>query len=142
MSDMTGMPTAAVASGPRRAGATKNPWVVWALGLVTLGIYSIVWYYKVQAEVRDFGAGQIKSQPGMSMLAVFLGFGIGGLVSWIKTAGRIRQAQQLAGIQPTCSAGLGFLIGLVGFGVVYYQAELNKVWARYGAPPAGAVLPG
>ncbi len=31
----------------------RKPWLVGVLGLVTLFIYSIIWWYKVQAEIKE-----------------------------------------------------------------------------------------
>src|SRR5262245_59281352 len=34
----------------------RNPWGVWGLTLITFGIYGIVWWYKINREVRDYSA--------------------------------------------------------------------------------------
>ena len=63
--------------------------------------------------------------------------GIWPLVMWVKLGGHIAAAQRAAGLQPTCSGGIGFLLGVIGFGVLYYQIQLNKVVDHYGATPPG-----
>jgi hypothetical protein len=60
------------------------------------------------------------------------------LVSWLRTAGRIKAAQEIAGVEATCSGLLAFVLSYVTFGTFYMQSELNKVWARYGNLPAGS----
>ncbi|MFS2295236.1 MAG: hypothetical protein FWJ90_21490 [Actinomadura sp.] len=53
-----------------------------------------------------------------SMLFGAITPGIWPLVMWVKLAGRIAAAQRAAGLQPTCSGGIGFLLGIIGFGVL------------------------
>jgi len=126
-----------------RAGKTRNPWGVWLLSLVTLGIYHLYWYYKVNAELRDYNE-TILVQPGIALMAILFGgllCGIPPIVSWVKTGGRIAHAQRIAGRLERCSGLVGFLLQLLGFGVVYYQSQINKVWDSYGNPEPGTVLP-
>ena len=121
----------------------RNPAGVWlGLPLITLGIYNLVWYYSVHAELANFDRRR-QISAGMAICSLLFGWitlYIWPLVTWIKLAGHIRDAQQAAGLQPTCSGGMGFLLGLLGFGTLYYQIELNKIVDRYGAP-TGAQVP-
>ena len=67
--------------------------------------------------------------------------GIPALVSWINTAGRIAQAQHVAGRYERCSGGLLILASLLpGGGYVYAQHHLNLVWATHGSPEPGTVV--
>lgn len=122
----------------------RNPVAAWlGLPIITLGIYGIVWYYMVHSELAYFDRRRPVS-AGMAVCSVLFGFitlGIWPLVTWIKLGGHIRNAQQAAGLQPSCSGGIGFLLAIVGFGVLYYQVELNKVTRRYGDTPAGTQVP-
>ena len=122
----------------RRAGKTRNPWGVWLLSLVTLGIYGLYWYYKLNEETRDYEQ-HIKVDPTLSLLAILLGGFlclIPPIVSMINTGSRIQQAQKAAGASERCSGALGLLLALLGgFQLVYYQSQINKVWDRYGNPP-------
>ncbi len=124
----------------RPIGAVRGPAGTWLLSFVTFGIYFLVWYYKVNRELRDFDSS-IKVKPGGAVCTLVFGgilFGIPPIVSLVKTGGRINQAQRIAGIQADCSGGLGFLLSILfGLNVVYYQSHLNKVWAAYGSPAAG-----
>jgi hypothetical protein len=127
--------TAPVAGGNRVAGKTRNPWGVWGLSIITLGIYHLYWYYKVNAEVRDYDPS-IEVEPGISLLAQFIP--IANLVSIVKTAGRIARAESSSGASGRCSGGIGFLLIFVfGTWVVYYQGQLNQVWAQHGSPEPG-----
>ena len=122
----------------RRAGKTRSPWGVWGLSLITFGIYFLYWYYKVNSEVRDYDRS-IDVEPGISLLAQFIP--IAGIVSMVKTAGRIARAQTTSGASERCSGGIGFLLLFVfGTWVVYYQSNLNKVWAQHGSPAEGSAV--
>lgn len=119
----------------RRVGKTRGPWIVWLLSLVTFGIYFLYWYYKVNDEVREYD-GSIEVEPGISLLAQFIP--IANIVSAVKCAGRIARAQSTAGASGRCSPLLGFvLLFVAGTWVVYYQSQLNQVWAEYGSPTEG-----
>lgn len=81
----------------------RRPWVVAALAVVTLGIYSVVWVYKVNRELRDYGAAHgherlAKSRPWRSVLAVTVGgvLVIPALVAYIHTIGRLQDAESIA----------------------------------------------
>ncbi len=126
-----------------KLGKTRNPWGVWLLSLVTFGIYHLWWYYTVNRELRDFDH-QIDVQPGLSLCALLFGgftFGIVTLVSIARTGGRIATGQRLVGSRNRCSAVVGVLLFLIGFGIVYYQSQINKVWDAYGNPPEGTLRP-
>lgn len=122
----------------RRAGKTRNPWGVWLLGLVTLGIYQLFWYYKINSEVREYEQ-TVDVQPGIAVLALFVP--IANFVSVVHTGGRIGKVQKAAGLRDRCSGLIGFvLIFALGTWVVYYQSQLNKVWDVHGNPEPGTVL--
>ncbi len=121
----------------------RNPVGAWlGLPIITLGIYGLVWTFKVHAELSRYDRRIPDSSVNalMSLLFGWITLYIWPLVMWVKLAGRISQAQRSAGLQPSCSGGLGFLLGIFGFGVLYYQIELNKIVDRYGAPE-GAQVP-
>ncbi|MEO8694280.1 MAG: DUF4234 domain-containing protein [Acidimicrobiales bacterium] len=126
----------------RRVGKTRNPWGVWLLGIITLGIYTCYWYYKVNEETREYSPAVVV-QPGIALLAyLFGGFTclIATIVTIVNTGGRISQCQQMTPTRARCSGGLGLLfVLLAGTHVVYYQSQLNKVWDQHGNPPPGAV---
>ncbi|MFL6077311.1 MAG: DUF4234 domain-containing protein [Mycobacteriales bacterium] len=124
------------------AGKRRNIFAVWlGLPLITLGIYSFVWYYKVNREARDIG---IESNPTNSVLAIIFGWFlcyIPPFVSIYRTGGRIAEMQRRAGLAPTCNGGIGILLCFVlGLWSLYYQSELNKVWERYGNLPEGSPI--
>jgi hypothetical protein len=116
----------------------RNILAVWlGLPIITFGIYSIVWIYKVHNELAQYDR-RIPNQSTNALLAVLFGWitlYIWPLIMWVKLAEHIRQAQRAAGLQPSCSTGMGILLGILGFGSLYYQMELNKVIDRYGDTP-------
>jgi hypothetical protein len=117
----------------------RSPWGVFFLSLVTLGIYYLVWYYKVNRELRDFGIG---TSPLTSLIA----FSIGGLiivppfVSIWNTLGRINEAEEKAGSPARISRGLGFVLFLIAFFFLpielpYMQEHLNQTWRAAASQP-------
>jgi hypothetical protein len=122
----------------------RNPVGAWlGLPIITLGIYGLVWYYLVHSELGDFDRRRPVS-AGLALCSILFGtltLGIWPLVTWVKLAGHIRNAQSAAGLEPSCSGGLGFLLGIFGFGVLYYQIELNKVTKHYGEAAKGSQVP-
>lgn len=70
----------------------RNPWGVFLLSLVTLGIYWVVWWYKINNELQNYG---VDNDPGVATLAIPLGgfIIVPPFVSSYRTADRIRTAQ-------------------------------------------------
>jgi hypothetical protein len=116
----------------------RHPLGVWVLGLITLGIYYFVWYYKVNRELRD--AAGIDVSPGIALLAITFGWLIivPPFVSWYRTFQRIQQAQQRAGVTSEASPILGFILYVIALyflplELLYAQDELNKLWRAQSA---------
>jgi Domain of unknown function (DUF4234) len=98
----------------------------WLLAIVTFGIYHLFWYYNLNRELRDYDQS-IEVSPGLAVLSLLVP--IVGFISIYNTGGRIRQAQTSAGVAPTASGGIGFLLTFVfGLYLPYYSSEANKVW--------------
>ena len=62
-------PTGRPSTGP--IGKTRNPWGVWGLSLITLGIYYLYWYFTVNSELRAYDAS-IEVEPGIATLAAIV----------------------------------------------------------------------
>ena len=117
-------------------GATvkiRNPFLVFVWSIVTLGIYYVVWYYKINRELRD--ACGVEVSPFVALLAVTVGWLVivPPFVSWYRTFERIVTAQRATGVTNEASPILGFILFVVAVFVlpvelVYAQDELNKVW--------------
>ncbi len=134
----------------------RNPWGVLGLGLITLGIYNIVWYYKINKEFKEYGAVQgdqelADSNPTNSVLAVTLGalIIVPAIISFYNTVKRAQRVQQLGGVEPMNGWIVLILLLVISPAVYpYMQSELNKLWERYpslteggGAIPAGTQQP-
>jgi hypothetical protein len=115
-------------------GKIRNIFLVWLVWpLITLGIYHLVWYFKVNREARDFD-GRIDVRPGLAVLAIAIGWVVivPPFVSVFNTGERIARMQRTAGMQPTCNPWIGLILMFVlGLYPLYYQHELNRIWARY-----------
>nr|WP_246195531.1 DUF4234 domain-containing protein [Halopolyspora algeriensis] len=107
-------------------------WLLWPC--LTLGIYVLVWYYKIHKEMAEFDRRRAVPTAGPVLVLLLLSWTIiAPLVSYYNCGDRIRNAQRAAGLQATCSPGAGTVLMLVfGLGVLYYQAELNKIADSYG----------
>lgn len=137
------LPAAPAAAATGLAMKRRNPVAVWlGLPLITLGIYHLVWYYKIHKEMAEFDRRRTVPTTGPLLVLLLLGWTvIAPAVSYYNAGNRIRQAQRAAGMTPTCSGGIGLLLMLVlGLGTLYYQVELNKVADHYGVP-AGTQIP-
>src|SRR5215216_2239827 len=120
--------------GTRSTAKIRTYWAVPLLGIVTLGIYLVFWYYFVNRELRDFGRARgddLGDSPGKSVLAVTLGalIIVPAIISIVHTGQRIQKAQRLAGVEPQLNGWLAVVMGLVIAPVMYayFQYELNKV---------------
>jgi hypothetical protein len=113
----------------------RGPWAVFFLALVTLGIYYLVWYYKINRELRD--AGGLDVSPGVALLAITLGalIIVPPFVSVYRTFRRIRTAQEAVGLPDPALPWVGFLLFVLAyvflpFELVYAQSNLNRLWRR------------
>ena len=127
----------------------RNPIGILLLSLITLGIYGLVWWYKVNRELRDYSAGRgrpFDNDPTLALLALFPG----GLIvvppffTWVYTTRRVRGVQEMTGGTDPVNSWLVVLLALLGsFHMIYLQYALNSSWdrARGGqpAPPVPAV---
>lgn len=142
----SGMPAQGYAApvGYGIQGKMRGPWVVWLLSIITLGIYFLVWYYKINNEARQYDP-RIDVEPGVSVLAIFPGSWIivPPFISFYNTGKRIGQEQRAAGLPVTCNAWIGLILYVFVFGTgqIYYQYEINKVLDRYPGAEWGQQVP-
>ena len=126
-----------------RAGKTRNIWLVWLVWpLITLGIYHLVWWYKINREARDFDEN-IKVEPVLSLLALVPGAVIivPPFVSVYRTGERIGQMQEDAGMERSCNGWIGLVLSFfLSLHALYYQSELNRIWTRLGQPEEGSLV--
>jgi uncharacterized protein DUF4234 len=122
----------------------RDPIGVWiGLPLLTLGVYHLVWYYKIHKELAMFDRRRVVPVVGPMLVLLLLWWTVvAPLVSYYGTGKRIAAAQRAAGLPVTCSGGSGLLLMFVlGAGVIYYQSELNKVVLQNPSVEPGARVP-
>jgi hypothetical protein len=109
----------------------RDPLGVLALSIVTLGIYFLYWYYKVNDEIRRFEHDDTV-RPGMALLAITLGWLIivPPFISVYNTSMHIQTIERRLGIQQQLSPALNvILLIVVAAGVgMYSQEHLNRTW--------------
>lgn len=112
----------------------RNPLGVIALGLVTLGVYFVFWYYFVNKEMAELGRArntdELGDSPGTSVLAVTLGalVIVPALISLYHTWKRLSSGERLtglSGIEPGLGLVLCIFISPVGHYIL--QSNWNKV---------------
>jgi hypothetical protein len=118
------------------AGSTvkvRHPLAPLGLGIITLGVYQLVWYVRINAELRSQGE---EVSPGVALLAITLGVFliVPPFVSLYNTAERIRRVQVRNGVEDPISAVLALVLLFVPvanlFQSAYLQAGLNRAWER------------
>lgn len=116
----------------------RNPWGAFALAVVTLGVYAVVWWWKINREIRDFSAHAGKplgNDPTLSALALFPGILLIVPAIWTLVT-TTRRVDWVAG-----QVGLGshlrvhspvtvILALVIGAQPVYLQYPLNAAWRR------------
>jgi hypothetical protein len=121
--------------GSSYVGKIRNPLGVVGLSLITLGIYSLVWYFKTNKELAELGQAkgtqELGTNPTTSVLAIIPGAFIivPPFVSYYNYTKRLNAGERLVGIPEGMAAGLLFLlmIFISPIGQYIAQANLNKV---------------
>ena len=116
----------------------RNPLGVLGLGLITLGIYHIFWWYFINREMADYGEAngvpELGDNPMLSVIAITFGalIIIPPFVSLWRTLKRIETAQNRALGSNNIGVLLLFIlifIPLVNLAVFpIMQSNLNQVW--------------
>jgi hypothetical protein len=135
VSGLQAMP-APMANAPIRMetsiGKDRSPASVLGLSIITFGIYYIVWYYKINNEIRHHDP-DIKVSPGWAAAAISVGailLFIPPLISSYTTAARIRQMQLDDGATDTISPVVALLLHIfLGIGYpLYIASQLREHW--------------
>lgn len=119
---------------PMKQRHPVTAWLLWPL--LTLGIYHLVWYYKIHKAMAEFDRRRAIPVAGPMLVLLFLGWTfVAPMISYYNCGTRIRNAQRAAGLNASYSPVVGMLLMLVfGVGTLYYQLELNKIIDAYGVP--------
>jgi len=116
-------------SGP--VGNIRGTGMCILLAIVTLGIYTLVWYYKTHEEMKQHTGNGIGGVLAL-VIAILL-----GIVMPFITASETGNMYKRAGQQPPVSGitGLWILLPIVG-GLVWFiktNGALNAYWSSQGA---------
>jgi hypothetical protein len=125
----------------------RSPWGAALLPIITFGIYHLVWWYRINRELRDFGRAKgydLGQSPTNSLLAAFPGglILVPALITYWRGGQRIQGAARLAGKEP-----INGLIAVLLFFVIspalwwYIQDSLNGVWRSEATALPGEALP-
>jgi hypothetical protein len=125
----------------------RSPWAAALLPLITLGIYHLVWWYRINREMRDYGKAKgydLGQNPTNSVLALFPGglIIVPALVTYWRGTKRAMGASRLAGQEP-----LNGWIAIVLYLLIapalwaYIQVSLNHAWEAEADPIEGQPAP-
>lgn len=114
----------------------RNPWAVALLPFVTLGIYHLVWWYRINKEMKAYGESlgyDLGRNPTNSLLAVFPGglIVVPALVTYWRGTVRVQGTEALADREPV-NGWLVFVLWLIIQPAMwaYLQVSLNHVWEQ------------
>jgi len=132
----------------------RSIWAAALLPLITLGIYHLVWWYKINKELKGFGEAKgydLGQNPTNSVLALFPGgiIIVPALITYWRGTKRIMGAANIAGREPVngwISVILYLLIAPAFW--AYLQNSLNHIWEQeaealpgHEAPPVHDDMP-
>jgi hypothetical protein len=120
-------------------GQRRSPWGVWGLSVLTLGVYYLVWYVRLNKEIARVAGVDVT--VGSAGLWLSQCVPIGNWVSLARTARRLRTALERAGAETSVSAA-GTVMSSLWFGshVRYLQRRANELWCAL-EDQAAVVLP-
>jgi Domain of unknown function (DUF4234) len=125
----------------------RSPWAAALLPFVTLGIYHLVWWYRINCELRDYGRAKgydLGQNPTNSLLALFPGaiIIVPALVTYWQGTKRVQGAARVAGTEPVSGwiALILYLLLAPGFWA-YLQVSLNDMWRAEAEPLPGQPPP-
>ena len=129
-----GQPGGAMAPAGGDALETRDSTTTWLLCIFTFGIYALIWFHKTNKGLENWSRGRINYNPGASLSALILGgflLGIPTIVAIVSFMGRIRTAQQMAGLEPRAGFWGFFLRNLLfGYGYKWAQDQINEIAVR------------
>jgi hypothetical protein len=129
--------------GTQHEVKVRNLWAVALLPFVTLGVYHLVWWYRINREMRDYGEAKgvdLGQNPTNSLLAFFPGglIVVPALVSLWRGTKRAQDASGVAGQEPL-SGWIALILYIILAPAVwaYIQSSLNAVWEAEADPVTG-----
>jgi hypothetical protein len=125
----------------------RNPWAVALLPIITLGIYHLVWWYKINKEMKAFGEARgydLGRNPTNSLLALFPGglIIVPALITYWNGTKRVQGTSALAGREPVNGWLVLILYLLLSPAMwAYLQVSLNHVWEQELSAAPGEKVP-
>lgn len=114
----------------------RNPWAVALLPIITLGIYHLVWWYRINKELKAYGEAKgydLGQNPTNSLLALFPGalIIVPALVTYWRGTKRVQGASKISGREPV-SGWISLILYLLISPAfwAYLQVSLNNVWEQ------------
>ena len=133
--------------GTEQEVKVRSPWAVALLPIITLGIYHLVWWYKINKELKAYGEAKgydLGQNPTNSVLALFPGglIVIPALVTYWRGTKRVQGASKISGREPVSGWIALILYLLLSPGMwAYLQVSLNHVWEQEAEPLPGQEAP-
>lgn len=125
----------------------RSPWAAALLPLITFGIYHLVWWYRINRELRDYGQAKgydLGQNPTNSVLALFPGalIIVPALVTYWRGTKRVMSASRLAG-QESLNGWIAIILYVLIAPALwaYIQVSLNDVWQAEATPLPGEPAP-
>jgi mannose/fructose/N-acetylgalactosamine-specific phosphotransferase system component IIC len=111
----------------------RNPLGVLGLTVITLGIYFLYWFWKINDELRLYKRDESIS-PTRSLMAMLFGWLIivPPFIAMYNTSKHVQDAEQRLGVQPQLEPALTivFLLIVAIGNTIYVQEHLNRIWDR------------
>lgn len=133
--------------GTQEEVKVRNLWAVALLPIITLGIYHLVWWYRINKELKAYGEAKgfdLGQNPTNSLLALFPGgiIIIPALITYWRGTKRIMGASKVAGREPV-SGWLSIVLYLLIAPAfwAYLQSSLNHIWEQEAEPAEGQAAP-
>jgi hypothetical protein len=121
----------------------RNPLGVLGLSIITIGVYFVVWFYKINKEIKQHENDETMS-PKRSLMAVTFGWLIivPPFLAMYNTGKHLQKMQERLGVHSTLEPILPIVIMLVFSPLTgaYMQDHLNRAWDAE-ASPVPAVPP-
>ena len=117
-----------VGPGDPSAMTERSPAMVVVLGIVTCGIYTLIWYYQTTEELR-IATGDDSIKPGLDIVLTFVTCGIWWVYTDYRNAKKVYELSQRMGLGRSDQAMVVLLVDLFATVVTpaLLQAEYNEI---------------
>lgn len=116
-------------------GEVRNPVTVLVLGLVTCGIYQLIWLYTICNEVNQ-GLGREEFNFGKEFVLSIVTCGAWGIWFMWRMSEALVELQKAWGVEPEMDPPILFIMNFVYLGPFFMQKSLNNAWEN--GTPGGA----